>query len=406
MFAVLRQRNFALLWLGQLISMMGDWVLLVALPFYVYQRTGSSLATGAMFVLETLPRLFLGSVAGVFVDRWDRKQTMITTDLARALILLPLLLVHTRDLLWLVYVVAFVESTVSQFFSPAFGALIPHLVEEQQLMAANSLNALGEELTRLVGPTLGGALLALLGLNSVILADSVSYVFSGVMILLIILPAAATRVHPKTAHTTGATPTNLVQEWLQGLRLMRKSRVIATLFLVVGISMIGEGAGRAIFVPFLSGVAGGSALVFSWILTAQGVGGVVGSLALSRISKIIRPFHLVAFGGIAAGLISIVEVTFPVLPVVFVGTILIGAPVVFFFTCAYTLLQQSVADQFRGRIFGAYFNNNTLLLLVGMGVSSVLGDHIGIRQTMYLSGLFYFLAGLVALLLLRGARPR
>ena len=83
MFSVLRQRHFTLLWAGQLVSMLGDWIVLVALPFYVYQHTGSALATGLMFIVETLPRLFLGSLAGVFVDRWDRRKTMIAADLLR-----------------------------------------------------------------------------------------------------------------------------------------------------------------------------------------------------------------------------------------------------------------------------------------------------------------------------------
>src|SRR5438094_848558 len=88
MLVVLQQRNFALLWAGSVISLLGDWLLLIVLPLFVYQRTGSALATGAMFIVETLPSLCLGSIAGVFVDRWDRRQTMIITDLSRALMLL------------------------------------------------------------------------------------------------------------------------------------------------------------------------------------------------------------------------------------------------------------------------------------------------------------------------------
>jgi MFS family permease len=271
MFAALRQRNFALLWIGQLVSLTGDWVLLVALPFYVYQHTGSALATGTMFIIETLPRLFLGSVAGVFVDRWDRRRTMIVADLSRALILLPLLLIHSNHLIWLVYIVAFIETTISQFFSPATGALIPQLVDEQRLVAANSLNSLGEELTRLIGPTLGVAIFALLGLNSVVLTDSISYVFSGVMILLISLPLAATRVGSKSTLVAGLSPAILWREWLEGLLLMRRKRVVVALFIVAATAMIGEGAGRAVFVPFLSKVAGGNAVIFSFILTAQGI---------------------------------------------------------------------------------------------------------------------------------------
>src|SRR5215203_3398866 len=116
MLAVLRQRDFFLLWSGGILSVIGDYFLFVALPFFVYERTGSALATGAMFIAETLPRLLFGSLAGVFVDRWDRKKTMIFSDLSRALILLPLLLVAAGAPLTLVYAVAFVEASVSMFF--------------------------------------------------------------------------------------------------------------------------------------------------------------------------------------------------------------------------------------------------------------------------------------------------
>lgn len=81
MLAVLRQHNFALLWFGQLISNIGDWVIKIALPYYTYQLTGSVLATGSMFLASTLPGVLLASVAGVFVDRWSRKWTMIGMDL-------------------------------------------------------------------------------------------------------------------------------------------------------------------------------------------------------------------------------------------------------------------------------------------------------------------------------------
>src|SRR5216683_6671187 len=189
MLVALRQRNFALLWFGQLISLTGDYVLIVALPFYTYQLTGSVLATGVMFLVQALPGLFLGSLAGVFVDRWDRRWTMIASDLLRAGVLLFLLLVRSRDLVWIIYAVAFTEQLISLFFIPAKGAIIPNLVEEQHLMAANSLNSTSDAITRLVGPPLGGALLALSGLSSVVLIDSASYLISGIMILLILMPS-------------------------------------------------------------------------------------------------------------------------------------------------------------------------------------------------------------------------
>jgi len=171
MIAVLRQRNFALLWVGQLISIIGDLVLLTALPFYIHQRTGSTLATGAMFLAQLVPGVVLGSLAGVFVDRWDRKRTMVITDLARAALLLLLLMVQFREWLWVIYLVAFLEAVIAQFFGPAKSALIPHLVGDQHLMAANTLNAFSHAVTYLVGPAVGGALLAWLGLEPIRLTE-------------------------------------------------------------------------------------------------------------------------------------------------------------------------------------------------------------------------------------------
>src|SRR5919199_6400095 len=113
MLQVLRQRNFLLLWTAGLISMAGDWVLLTALPIYVYTLTRSPLATSIMFVSELLPSLLLGSVAGVFVDRWPRKRIMLVSNILLAIPLLPLLLVRSADLVWIVYIVGFVQSTIA-----------------------------------------------------------------------------------------------------------------------------------------------------------------------------------------------------------------------------------------------------------------------------------------------------
>lgn len=399
--ALLRHRSFALLWIGQIVSLMGDWVLIVALPFYIYQRTGSALATGAMFIVETLPRLMSGSLAGVFVDRWNRRRTMIAADLSRALILLPLILVHSRDTLWLAYVVALAENIISQFFSPAYAAFLPLLIEESHLSAANSLSAFGEELTRLVGPTFGGLLFGLLGLQSVVFFDSFSYVFSGVMLLCIVLPIGKAALSKRPSQNRASLAHHLWREWLDGFKLMSKERIIRVLFIVVGVWMIGEGIGRAIIVPFLSGVVHGNALVFSWILTAQGIGGILGALLFPRLNKLLSMAHLIAYSSLAIGIIGFLEITFPVLPVIFPLSALVGMPVVLFSIGVYTMLQQSVTDQYRGRVFGAYYNNNTLLLLVGMAFSSILASFIGIRSTLYLWGLFYFLSGVMTLVLLR-----
>jgi len=124
MLATLRQRNFALLWLGGLISLAGDWVLMIGLPIYVYLLTHSVLALSITLLVASIPNIVLGSLAGVFVDRWDRKRTMVITSLLLALALLPLLLVRTAERVWIIYLVAFVEACLEQFFAPAQSVVV------------------------------------------------------------------------------------------------------------------------------------------------------------------------------------------------------------------------------------------------------------------------------------------
>src|SRR5205085_11629339 len=119
--------------------LIGDWALGVALPITVFQMTHSTVAMGATAVSELVPLLVLSSVAGVFVDRWNRKWVMIVCDLVLAVGLLPLLLVHSAGSIWIVYLVALGQSVVARFFSPAANALLPTLVAKEDLVSANSL---------------------------------------------------------------------------------------------------------------------------------------------------------------------------------------------------------------------------------------------------------------------------
>ncbi len=428
MFSALRRRNFALLWFGQLISLIGDWVLFIALPFYVFALTGSALATGAMFIAQTLPRLFLGSLAGVFVDRWNRRRTMIVADVSRALILLLLLLVHSRDLVWIVYVVAFVETSISQFFVPAKSAIIPSLVGEKDLVAANSLDAFSDSVTRLVGPGLGGVMLGLLGITSVAFIDSGSYLFSAVMILLISLPATAPREaiiegHRQTTcsinrrstrslkgdkgytqSTIRATMGSIWREWLDGLQLVRKERLLAGLFIVTGILMINQGIINVLLVVFVKTVLHGDALVLGWLITAQGIGGLLGAFLLGQVSKVVRPGYLIAFSFLIAGALLLLIVNIPILLLALVLIAVIGIAVIGFFVTTQTLLQSGTADKYRGRVFGAYGTTNALLMLVGMAFAASLGDILGVVILMNIAGALMLLAGGAAMILLRSAK--
>jgi MFS family permease len=414
MLVVLRQRNFALLWFGQLISLTGDYVLIVALPFYTYQLTGSVLATGVMFLVQALPGLFLGSLAGVFVDRWDRRWTMIASDLLRAGVLLFLLLVRSRDLVWIIYAVAFTEQLISLFFIPAKGAIIPSLVEEQHLMAANSLNSTSDAITRLVGPPLGGALLALLGLSSTVFIDSASYLVSALMILLIAMPARSLpagealvvsqkeEVAQKREAGMLVTLAGVWREWLDGLRLVIHERILLTLFVAGAIIMLSQGIINVLIVVFVKAILRGDASTFGLLITFQGIGMLAGAVLVGQLGKRLKPGYLLALGTAPAGMavLAIVNVANIVLTLALITVV--GVLVVSFFITEQTLLQSAVADEYRGRVLGAYSTTSSLFYILGIGCGSVLGGLLGVVGALDIAGGLFALTGVVALLMLRG----
>jgi Na+/melibiose symporter-like transporter len=147
----LRQRGLRLLLSAGLISTTGDWVLRIGLAYYVYALTGSTVASALMLLASFLPQIVLGSVAGVFVDRWNCTRTMIVSNLLLAAGLLPLAAVRHPGQAWIVYAVMAWEGCVQQFFTPAEQSLLPRLVASDQLVTANALTGQSSDVSRLIG---------------------------------------------------------------------------------------------------------------------------------------------------------------------------------------------------------------------------------------------------------------
>jgi MFS family permease len=402
---IFRQRNFTLLWVGQFISIIGDWVLFIALPFYTYSLTGSVLATGAMFIVSTLPRLVLGSLAGVYVDRLDRKRLMIMADLLRVLLILILLFVRSRDGLWLIYVSAFLESTVSQFFNPAKSAIIPLLVGEKDLLAANSLNGLSDALTRLLGSALGGVLMGWLGFSSVVLLDAGSFLFSALMIILIVMPMRPLP-EPTVAHEPAAGGfLGVWRDWVAGLKIVKGEHLLFMLFIVLGVAFLGDSMITVLIVPLVKVLMGGGAQLLGWLMMAQGVGGLMGGLLVGQFGKHFPARRITALGLVLTGIIILVIVSIPhsawVLPLMAIAGVAASAWLI----CSETLLQLGASDQFRGRIFGTLGTTSALASLVGMLLAGALADLLGLVLILTISGSLYIISGLMAWVMLPNIQP-
>jgi MFS family permease len=403
MFATLRQRNFALLWFGGLISLAGDYVLYIALPLYVYTLTGSVLATSAMLIARLAPSIALGSLAGVFVDRWDRKRTLIVANLLLAASLLPLLLLHSVEWVWLVYVVAVVSSTLAQFVGPAENALLPLLVGEELLVPANALNSLNNNLARLVGAALGGILFGLFGLAGVVLIDAASFLIAAGLVAQI-AGGAARAPQPANSSPSATSWLALWRDWLAGLRLIGRDRTLAALFAMVAITSVGEGIMSALFVVFVGAVLHAGALELGWLMSAQGAGGLFGGVVVGALGRRFAPARLLGVCAIVFGAIDLAIFNYPLfIPGVALGIalfVLVGVPAVGMGTAENTLLQTAVADAYRGRVFGAIGATQGLLMLAGALSAGLLGERLGVVTMLNIQGGGYIVAGLLALLLL------
>ncbi|HEX6709787.1 MAG TPA: MFS transporter [Rubrobacter sp.] len=399
MLATLRQRDFALLWFGGLISMMGDWAMFAALPFYAFEQTGSAFASGAVLTALTLPGLLIGTVAGVFVDRWDRKRTMVTANLLQVLVMLPLLLVRHGESLWLVYVVAFVMASVWQFVTPAENAMLPSLVGSDRLMVANSLNAFNDNLARIAGPALGGLMIAVGGLGGVALLNGATFLLAAVLIALIRLPG-----RKDADESVDALPGGFIsvwREWIEGLKLVSGGRRVAVLFIILGTAMLADSVLSALIAPFVGGVLGAPASLFGLLLTLRGVGGLIGGVLLGYIAGRMRTETILTVSLISVGAGTLVLAGVPHASVSMACAVAIGVPAVGWIASQQTLLQKSVADEYLGRVFGAFSATMALMLLVGSLSAGALADLAGIVPLLIVSAFMYCAAGVLAVLLLR-----
>ncbi len=400
---LLRQRNFALLWWGGCLSGLGDMVLFIALPFYTYGLTGSALSTGVMFIAQILPSLLLGSVAGVFADRWNRQATMIVADLLRVVVLVPLLMVTSSTQLWIVYMVAACESSIGQFFGPARGALLPQTVEQEQLLNANALDALQGQLTSVLGPSLGGLLASLFQFRGVVVVDIVSYLMSALLIGCMVLAPA-----PEPNH--GLRPEGLRAVWISvwddlraGLQLVQRERWISGVFLVMGMLMVGQGIIRVMLVPFVTTVVHGGPREFGWMVTAQGIGGLGGGVLVARLGRFMRPTQLVTVSLVLLGLcwLGTAHSTTFLTIVLLAG--LMGPMAMGIYVPLQTLLQQGIADRFRARVLGTLNTMQALLLLIGLGGASLTGDHLGTLIMFTFITILCFFAAIMVVTMISGS---
>ncbi len=373
---VLRNRQFFALWVAQLISNFGDWLALLALfSLVAFRWRGTPYEVSGIFIAFALPWALLGPLAGVFVDRWDLKRTMISSDLARAA--LVLLLAFASDL-YQVYAIVLALGAVSAFFIPAQNAVIPLLVRREELLVANSINAQTLQLNKIVGPAAAGFLVAAAGEVVCFYIDSLSFLLSAALLSLL------TARRPLSEAGRGVAA--VVADMRQGLSFLAQQPAVRFVVLAMVAALVAIGAFDALASIYVRDVLAAESRVFGFIVSLIGVGSILGSLVIGRFGQRWSRVLLVVLGigAIGAG-VALLALT-GTIAVALLISLFLGFGAVGVFVPAQTLIQEETPQELLGRVSSTSWAMLTVAQLVGVGAAGKLAEWVGIRSLYSVAG--------------------
>ena len=429
-----RNRNFMALWIGQTISFIGDYFYFLAIPIMVERLTGSSLLVGLAVISSALPMLVLGPIAGVFVDRWDRKRTMIVSDVLRALLVLICLTVKTPDQVWIYYVVGFLMSCVSRFFFPAQNASLPLIVTDRgDLLAANGLMQIVQTAGLLIGPALAGFSIGLWGEQVAFLADSATYLLSAAAIATMTVPHTTADRQSVDEQAGGGQVRAVLAEMREGVAYLFGNQTMVGVLICLSVVQLGIGAISVIWVPFMQRTFGMGPEGLGAVDTAQGVGMALGGVGLGFVAARFRKkdmagWSILFIGGLIVliglappfalvNLIPGLSIDGPItemtigqrllhMPLALLGySLLLGILLVPAQSALMTMMQLAVPDLKRGRVGSALNALTTAAGLVSMAIAAAAGEFVELRMVYIVAGLIVSAGGLLGLRVLQEPDP-
>ena len=388
-------RGFRQVWLGQVVSQMGDWFDTIALYTIILNLTGSGRAIGLLMVARFVPSFIFGSLSGVVADRFSRRSIMIVSDLLRALVVLGFLFVRRADQLWIIYVLTVLQLGLSTFFEPAKTAAIPSLVSDRELVSANAISSVTWSVMLTLGAAIGGLVTGWFGTNVAFILDALTYLLSAALIASVRFPRRAPREKSKLTINRALG----ITETIEGARYVKHRPRVLALLLVKPAWGLGGGILTllAVFGEKIFPVGNSAATGIGVLFAARGIGTAVGPIVARRISgegkKRMQASIGIAF--LIAGLFYMAfgSATSFVVALVVLGLAHTGGSILWVFSTV--LLQRGVEDNFRGRVFAAELAFLTLTMALSNYATGELLDRFGLspRAVAIGIGAFFLIPG-------------
>lgn len=392
---VFRKRDFALLWTAQLVSTAGSSLTDLAAAIYVFDKTGSSLLVGVTLMATAVPSLIVGLIAGVFVDRYDRRSVMIASNLAQAVVvaMIPFLLGVDVALL---FAAILVNAGVKQFFDPAYESLIPEIATDEELTAANAYLSIASFGSTAIGFA-GAGLLASIDIRLAFWIDALTFLFSAGCIFLL---AVRVKLEFEEETSVGVVIANLKA----GVRTIAGTPMIRSLFLLGAPVFFAFGLWNVLLLPMAIRELGATEFEYGLQEGLTSIGFVVGSLFMARYADRLQIGLWVFVGSIGMAIAGVFYGLSPTIWIAIVWVIVSG-----FFdsppsVARKTLLQRSTPRELRGRVFSAMFVMRDIIFLAGMAGAG-LADLINVRVLLIVASVIVGVVGVVALFVPGIGRP-
>ena len=387
-FRSLRHRNYRLLWIGTLFSSSGQWIQQVTLGWLAYDMSGSGAILGAVNGLRSLPLLFLGPFGGVAADRFDKKQLMFTTQvflmLTAALFATVIVTGHLQ--VWHIFVFSAATGVAWAFNMPVRQSIVPNVVPREDMMNAMALNSAGFNVTRIIGPTLAGLMIAKLGPSENFYLQALAYLGVAAMVVQLRLPDI-----PRSGKG------NVLQSLAEGSKYVWKHPTLRTQMTLALVPVV-------IALPYVSllpilakDTLGKGAGGYGIMMSAPGIGAVTATLIIASLKGVKRQGLLLLAAIFALGLVLILVALSRSFWLSCGLLVLVGACQMAYMTTNQTVLQLSTPDEYRGRVMGIYMLNQGLLplgSLFGGVMSDVFSAPIALATMggmVSLLALFFFL---------------
>jgi len=375
--ALLKDRQFLTLWVAQFVSIFGDFLALFGvINLITFNMHGTAVQVTVVTIAYVLPLAVIGPVAGVFVDHWNPKLVMISSDLIRAALILSLPFVHDVRQICVIFAAL---SIVSSFFVPAQTVVVRTVVPREGLLAANALMSQAFYVVRLASPAAAALLILWLTEKACFYFDSASFVFSAFMIGSLAFARAERAPVEKTLRS-------LTQDFLAGNRFIFTHAGLAFVFIAMAVAMFVLSSFSPLVSIYIRDALGAGTLWFGIISSMIGVGLIAGTQLVTRLGRGRSKPHVVLCGLLGLGVGAAVLGLFRNIPTAALSMFTLGFTIAFVLVPAQTMSQQETPHEMAGRVSSTFLSLLSLAQVLGLLLSGYLAQVLGMRSLFLASG--------------------